>query len=125
MAIDVKTGEERQLTKLGGYNGGVDYSPDGKRIAFHRADDKRAEIWVMDSDGANPNQVTDTLIDEYSPAWSPDGNWIAYTAGTESDGNGTFDLWLMLPDGSGARIISTSPNTQMNPKWRFGKHYCR
>ncbi len=122
--VDVETGEERQLTRLGGYNGGVDYAPDGSRIAFHRTQ-QGSEIWVMEADGSDPRPLTDTFVDEYSPAWSPDGNWIAFSAGTEHDGRGTFDLWLMRPDGTARRAVSLIGNTQMEPRWRPGTRYCR
>lgn len=79
----------------------------------------------MNADGSNAKAITSTFIDEYSPAWSPDGNWIAYTAGTGNDSQGTFDLWLIRPDGSNARLVHAGVNTQMSPAWRTGEHYCR
>ncbi len=122
---DLKTKKEKRLTDLGGYCGGLSYSPDGATIAFHRTSDATSEIWVMKNDGTDPQQVTDTFVDEYSPSWSPDGKWIAFTAGTGHDGLGTFDLWLMRPDGSERRLISAAANTQMSPQWRTGDHYLR
>lgn len=124
-ALDLDSGEERQLTSLGGYNGGVSYSPDGSRIAFHRTFEGRTELWLMAADGSAQRPITDTFVDEYSPAWSPDGNWLAFTAGTENDSRGTFDLWLMLPDGSGRRVLSRAANTEAWPVWRPGESYCR
>ena len=123
--LDLHTRQERQLTDLGGYSGGLNFSPDGQRITFHRVADDTAEIWVMDKDGQNQQQLTDTFIDEYSPAWSPDGNWIVFTAGTGHDGLGTFDLWLMRPDGSDRRLVSSAGNTQMSPQWRTGDELIR
>ncbi len=63
--------------------------------------------------------------DEYSPEWSPDGEWLAFTAGAENDSRGTFDIWLMRPDGSRRQVINKSPNTEAWQKWRPGEHYCR
>jgi TolB protein len=123
--LDLGSRTERQLTDLGGYCGGVDYSPDGQQIAFHRVSGGRSEIWLMEADGSNRRAITDTFLDEYSPAWSPEGQWIVCTAGTEHDGRGTFDLWLMRSDGTGRHLISSAPNTQMSPRWRTGDHYCR
>lgn len=122
MQLDVESGEETQLTQLGGYNGGLDISPDGSRVAFHRVDD-RVELWVMNADGTDAQPITNSTIDEYSPAWSPDGNWLAYTAGMGSDGRGRFDLWLITPTGDHARIISRAANTQMEPSWRPGEFF--
>ena len=122
---DLKTKTEKRLTDLGGYCGGLDFSPDGSMIAFHRTADGTSEIWVMKNDGTKPNPLTKTFVDEYSPSWSPDGKWIAFTAGTGSDGQGTFDLWLIRPDGSERQLISAAGNTQMSPQWRTGDHYLR
>ncbi len=38
------------------------------------------EIWVMDWDGANAEQITDHKSIAISPTWSPDGKKVAYTA---------------------------------------------
>ena len=123
--LDLESREETQLTRLGGYNGGLSHSPDGATIAFHRVADGRAEIWLIDRDGGNPRPITDTFVDEYSPEWSPDGRWIAFTAGVGHDGLGTFDLWLMRPDGTGRRILNRAGNTEAWHKWRPGDHFCR
>jgi TolB protein len=94
-------------------------------IAFHRVAEGAVDIWFMNSDGPNQRQITETFIDEYSPAWSPDGRWVVYTAGTGNDGHGTFDLWLMDSEGQRRRVVSKAANTQMEPKWRKGEHYSR
>jgi TolB protein len=83
--LDLATGQERQLTHLGGYNGGLSYSPE----------------------------------------WSPDGRWIAFTAGVGNDGLGTFDLWIMRPDGSRRQVLNKAANTEGWQKWRPGEHHCR
>jgi dipeptidyl aminopeptidase/acylaminoacyl peptidase len=65
------------------------WSPDGKLLAF---DSKRtppdpdrttdSNIWVVGADntdkGAHLTQVTTNPGEDSSPAWSPDGKWIAY-----------------------------------------------
>lgn len=123
--LDLTSGEERQLTELGGYNGGLSYSPDGSFITFHRTADGGSELWMMNADGSNPRALTDTPIDEYSPEWSPDGQWIAFTAGVGNDSMGTFDLWIMRPDGSHRQVLNKAFGTEMEQEWRPGEHYCR
>ncbi|MDX1502591.1 MAG: hypothetical protein R3325_09515 [Thermoanaerobaculia bacterium] len=123
--LDLATRRERRLTRLGGYNGGLSFSPDGSALAFHRVADGRSEIWLAAADGSDAHPITDTYVDEYSPVWSPDGGWLAVTSGVEHDGRGTFDLWLMRPDGSGARVINPAPNSEGWQVWRPGESLCR
>ena len=49
------------------------WSPDGKRIAY----DGDNMIWVVDSDGGNPRQLTKHVTDTH-PTWSPDSESIAF-----------------------------------------------
>jgi Tol biopolymer transport system component len=53
------------------------FSPRGDRIAFTRLDQPPPQIWTMNPDGSNPQQLT-TNGGEF-PAWSPDGARIVYT----------------------------------------------
>src|SRR5882757_6338776 len=45
------------------------------RVAFTYQDD----IWVVDADGTNPRRITTHLARDFSPRFSPDGRWIAFT----------------------------------------------
>lgn len=118
MVLNLVTGEEAELTALGGFNGDADVSPDGTTVGFHRVANGRAELWLIDSNGQNPRQLTDTLVDEYTPRWSPDCEWLAFTAGTGNDSLGTFDLWLMRPDGGARFLLNGAANTEAWHRWR-------
>lgn len=58
------------------------WSPDGKRIAYiHETAAGAKDVWVMNADGSNQQQVTTVGNVTAEPSWSPDGQWIAFGAG--------------------------------------------
>jgi len=90
------------------------WSPDGERIAFTRFGLTTSDIWVMNADGSNQVNLTDTpQIDEGFPAWSPDGRRLAYT--TRSDGNN--EIYVMNADGSHPVRLTDNPADDFAPTW--------
>ena len=80
----------------------VTLSPDAKRVAFSAL----ARLWVADVAGGAPKRVITGAGAEFQPAWSPDGQWIAYS--TWADGEGA--LWRVRADGSGSpQKLTTAP----------------
>ncbi|MBN1538468.1 MAG: PD40 domain-containing protein [Anaerolineales bacterium] len=78
------------------------WSPDGQRLAFVSNRTGSYQIFIVDSDGGNINQVT-TDYDNSLPIWLPDGQHIAFRT-TDNEG-----LWWWRKaklDGSEVEKIS-------------------
>jgi WD40 repeat protein len=75
------------------------FSPDGDKIVFDSSLDGDIDIWVINSDGTGLQRLTTN--GGAQPAWSPDGQTIAYVNIDLFEGKGK--IWLMNPDGTNRR----------------------
>jgi Tol biopolymer transport system component len=76
------------------------FSPDGQRIAIESSRSGNYEIWICDSEGRNPVQLTsfgDSPVG--SPSWSPDGRQVAF----DSRRDGQADIYTMSAQGGQPR----------------------
>ncbi len=99
------------------------WSPDGTKIlvASERPGDQRfvndggvldvvrgpAEIFVMNSNGANRVNLTNDEGWDKHPRWSPDAMEIVF----ESDRNGDWEIFVMNADGSGRVKLADLPGS--------------
>ena len=81
--VPVDEGDIRQITDGPARDRGVDYSPDGKWIAFISDSSGREELYVVPTEGGTPQKLTDIDALKAGYNWSPDSKEIAFTA---SDG---------------------------------------
>ncbi|MFT4032947.1 MAG: amidohydrolase, partial [Siphonobacter sp.] len=92
-----------------GTNMAADLSPDKKTIAI----DLQGTIWTLPADGGLAKPVTDIMGDCRQPAWSPDGNWIAFHAFWD----GGYHLWMIKKDGSNRRQLTFGVYDDREPHW--------
>jgi dipeptidyl aminopeptidase/acylaminoacyl peptidase len=115
---DIASKKLTQITSGPWDEGSPAWSPDGTRIAFvsNRTEDPDAnsnnDIWVVAADntdeGATLLRITEYEGSDGSPAWSPDGKWIAYTTQLGDPRVSAMSnnrLALRAADGSGDRRI--------------------
>ena len=79
------------------------FSPDGKRIAFASDRSGSFEIWVCNSDGSSPVQLT-SVGNAFAgtPHWSPDGRWIAF----DSRAGGKAGIFVASAEGGEPRRVT-------------------
>ena len=120
MAADGKN--QRRLTNNRADDWFPSWSPDGRRIAFISERDGHpdrnpgwftSEIYVMDADGGNLQNLTNHPSDDRSPSWSPDGKRIVF----ESDRDGNPDIYVMDADGGNQQRLTENRNNDGDPSW--------
>ena len=72
--------EPQQLTFGDRNDGQPQWSPDGKQIAFVRADGDKSQIWLMPLAGGEARAITKSDYGASAPRWSPDGTRILYSS---------------------------------------------
>jgi serine/threonine-protein kinase len=111
--VDVATGRE-QLLIAKAFSPA--FSPDGERLAFDANWAGPRRIWVTDSGGRNPLQLTTDSSEaavHTSPSWAPDGRLIAFRRirQTRSDVM-TVDLATKA-----ATLLTDDNVPDLNPAW--------
>jgi len=89
-------------------------SPDGKRVVFASNRSGNSEIWVADSTGERPVQLT--AFNRWgagSPRWSPDSLQIVFDARAA----GNADIYVISAEGGQPRHLTTDPAEDVVPSW--------
>ena len=127
--VDVAGGPARQLTRGDFEEHSIDFSPDGREIAFvsNREPDPdlfyNPDLFALHVEDGQIRRLTATETAEFQPRWSPDGKSIAFL-GTRrglTDLETTMEdthVWVVAADGTGRRELGRSvDNRQQSPVW--------
>ena len=104
------------------------WSPDGKRIAFmsrrdgHVIDGRPTyEIYVMDADGRNPQNLTNDRNDDRYPSWSPDSERLVFVSQRPGHFKSkfliTYEIYVMDADGQNEQRLTENRQNDFYPSW--------
>jgi TolB protein len=125
-SMDANGKNVRRLTRELGYDGGPFWSYDGKQIVYrahHPTTEQQQadytdllkqnlirpttlEIWVMNADGSNKQQVTSNGKANFGPYFFPDGKRIIFASNMDDPRGRNFDLYKINTDGTGLERIT-------------------
>ena len=112
--MDADGANQRRLTYKSRYSDSPSWSPKGDKIAFAsmKPETGKLDIWTVAPDGSNETQVTTMPGHNEYPTWSPDGSLIGFI----NRSGGKSDFYIMKPDGSRIKRITSGGDVQM-PDW--------
>ncbi|MBN1440647.1 MAG: serine/threonine-protein kinase [Anaerolineales bacterium] len=118
---NLATGEIAQVTSDPVDKGRLAWSPDGKYLYYEaKVPGGTTDIFRINADGSEPQNLTDYELNDLYPAPSPNGDRIAFV----SKRNGYEQIYWMAADGAGAINVSAKHDTaefhqpeEWDPAW--------
>lgn len=124
--MDIDGSNQKRLTFEKGYDGGAFFSPDGSKIVFRASRPETEEelvdyedlakngmfrpsileIYIMNADGSDIQQITNFGKASFAPFFHPDGKRIIFSSNVNSEQGRNFDLYLINIDGTDLEQIT-------------------
>ena len=95
------------------------WAPDGTKIAFWSNREGQPDIYLMNTDGTNPINLTNDPHNEDRPSWSPDGTKIVFGAlQAPHEGKSMSDIFVIDADGENRINLTRNPEAvNQFPAW--------
>jgi len=108
-AVAHATTPHKVITVSEGTDMAVTVSPDAKTLIV----DLQGMLYSLPAEGGKAKQLTGPLVEASHPDYSPDGSQVVL----QSYQGGTFHIWLMKPDGTGLRQLTTGHGDDREPRF--------
>lgn len=132
MLIGTKTGGEKEtkihMTTLQGgditlisHSPGIEAEPKvnpktGTDVVYISDRTGHPQLWRMNIDGSNAHMLTDGTGDVANPAWSPNGQWVAFSW-TRGFTYGQFNIFIMNMANEHIDQLTHDTGDNENPTW--------
>ncbi len=77
----------------------------------------KLEIWVMNTDGSNKQQITDLGVAAFAPFFHPSGEKIIFSSNFGDPSGREFDLWMVDLSGENMERITFTEGFDGFPMW--------
>ncbi len=108
----------RILTDVRDLRGRNDWSNDGLHLITYLGKPWERELFIMNPDGSNVRQITPAGGNSQGPSFSPDGQWVAFTAYFDHYRvNNGCEIYIMRIDGSALTRLTDNGYCDWQPRW--------
>jgi len=115
--VDVDGNNVVRISDLPAIRGRSDWSPQDL-ITTYSGESWKREIYVMQADGSQAQQVSPPGGNSQGPSFSPDGQWIAFTAYFDRfDDIHGCEIYVMRRDGTDLRRLTNNEYCDYQPRW--------
>jgi TolB protein len=111
--MDYDGAGQKQLTHLGSIALSPHVSPDGSRVAFSGVTKEGWQILMYSLELGRPVSFPHFGGDNYSPAWSSDGQNIAFSSSL----TGHTEIYAVNSTGANIRRLTQSKGPEVSPTW--------
>jgi TolB protein len=111
---DLETGQVERLTNHFGADSTPTFSPDSRQVAFISDRSGNPQIHVLELDSKKIRRLTSLNWCD-APAWSPTGEWIAFSG--RAHNRDKMDIFLVDVTGSNIRQLTTGQGSNEDPAW--------
>ena len=107
----------KQVSDLPDLRGRSDWSA-LNQIVTYSGESWAREVFLMNADGSNQHQISPDGGNSQGPSFSPDGQWVAFTAYFDhfNDIHGC-EIYIMRTDGSDLRRLTDNDYCDYQPRW--------
>jgi len=85
-------------------------SPDGTKMVLSL----QGGLWIIPASGGTATKITPWDVESTQPAWSPDGEWIAFQNYSTA---ANYAIWVVKSDGSQLHAVTSGPFDDREPSW--------
>jgi serine/threonine protein kinase/WD40 repeat protein len=96
------------------------YSPDGTRLAFYSNRSGIAQVYISDSEGRQPQQITFVKQGQAgTPHWSPDGRTLVI----DVNQTGAYETYTISASGGAMNQLTQGPFVNFDATWSRDGHW--